>query len=140
ALLQEVDDAQPLAVLREAAEVAETGPPAAVEASGEEVVESARAGGTEGGLAEGVAERDGFDQVLVQAGGAAERSGDLRHLERVGQPVPAVILVGGEDAVDRLLAEPAEGARVDDAVAVALVGGAVVERPALVPGREAPGG
>ena len=61
----------------------------------------------------------------VRSSLAPERAGhaaaDLRHLDRVRQPVAVVVaLVVDEDL--RLVFEPAEGGRVDDAVAVALEG------------------
>ncbi len=48
-----------------------------------------------------------------------ERAGDLRHLDRVGQP-GAVVVAFMRDEHLRLVLQAAEGGRVDDAVAVAL--------------------
>src|SRR5262249_17008633 len=58
-------------------------------------------------------------QVLVEAEGARDRARNLRHFETVGQPRAVVIaLVIDEDL--RLVGQPAERGRMNDAVAVAL--------------------
>src|SRR3546814_8832997 len=62
-------------------------------------------------------------EILVQAEVAADRAGDLRHLDGGGQAGAAVVaLVIDEDL--GLVLQPPEGAGVDDAVAVALEAGA----------------
>ena len=82
----------------------------------------------------------GLGQVLVQAERAAERAGDLAHLQRVREAIPPVVLLAREHAGGRLLPEPAEGTAVEDAVTVALEGRAVVEAPTSILQREAAGG
>src|SRR5690606_16015850 len=52
-----------------------------------------------------------------------ERAGDLRHLDRVRQPRAVMVAVLGDEDL-RLVLQPPEGGRVDDAVAVALEFGA----------------
>jgi len=70
-------------------------------------------------MAEIVRQGHRFAEILVETQGAAERAGDLRHLERMGETRSIVIaLVIDEDL--RLVLEPPERRRVDDAVAVAL--------------------
>src|SRR6202012_2507339 len=60
-------------------------------------------------------------EILVEPKRAADRARDLRHLERMRQSRPVVIaLVIDEDL--RLVLQPPEGSRMDDAVAVALEG------------------
>ena len=64
-------------------------------------------------------QRHRLGQILVAAQRPRQRAGDLRHLDRMGQPGAVVVaLVGDEDL--RLVLQPAEGGRMDDAVAVAL--------------------
>src|SRR5262249_26342812 len=64
-------------------------------------------------------QRDCFGEVLVAAQRSCQRAGDLRHLDRVSEPRTIVVaLVGDEDL--RLVLQPAEGSRMDDAVAIAL--------------------
>jgi hypothetical protein len=70
-------------------------------------------------VAEVVAEGDGLGQVLVEAEGLGDRSGDLGDLETMGQPRPVVVPEGREKDL-RLVLEPPEGLRMDDPVAVAL--------------------
>ncbi len=69
-------------------------------------------------MAEIVGERQRLGQVLVEAERARQRARDLRHFERVGEP-RAVVIALVEDEDLRLVLEPAEGGRMDDAVAVA---------------------
>src|SRR5262245_3033494 len=77
------------------------------------------AGVPEGRVAEIVRERHRFGQVLVEAEGAGERTGDLAHLDGMGEPCAEVIaLVIDEDL--GLVLQPSEGGGMDDAVAVAL--------------------
>ena len=69
-------------------------------------------------VAEIVGERQRLGQVLVEPQRAGDRAGDLRHLEGMGQArAEMVALVIDEDL--GLVLQPAEGGRVDDAVAVA---------------------
>ena len=82
------------------------------------------AGVAEGRVAEVVREHHRLGEVLVHAQRARDGARDLAALERVREPVPVVVaLVVDEDL--RLVLEPAERARVHDAVAVALERGAV---------------
>ena len=70
-------------------------------------------------MAEVVRERQRLRQILVEAERAGDRAGDLRDLERMGQPrAEMVALVVDEDL--RLVLQPPKGVGVDDAVAVAL--------------------
>jgi len=79
---------------------------------------------TERGVAEVVRERDRLREVLVEPQRARNGAGDLTPLECVGEAVPVVIaLVVDEDL--GLVLQPPEGARVDDAVTVALEGRAI---------------
>ncbi len=83
------------------------------------VVERILAGMAEGRVAEVVRQRQRLGQILVEPQRAGQRAGDLRHLDRVGQArAEMVALVVDEDL--RLVLQPAERGRVDDAVAVAL--------------------
>ncbi len=83
-------------------------------------VELLFSGVAEGRMADVVNEREGFGEVGVQAEGAGDGAGDLRDFEGVSEAVAKMVgEAGGEDL--RLRFEPAEGARMDDAVAVARV-------------------
>jgi hypothetical protein len=77
----------------------------------------------EGGVPQVVSEGDGLGEVLVLPEGAGGGAGDLGHLEGVGQSNPVVVTLGRHEHLGLVL-EPAEGLRVDDAVAVALERGA----------------
>ena len=104
--LERGDDPQGLRVVIEAA--------AGLEAA----VERALAGMAERRVAEVMGERQRLGQVLVEPERAGERAGDLGHFERVGEPGAEMIaLVKDEDL--RLVGEPAERGRMDDAVAIA---------------------
>ena len=77
------------------------------------------AGMAERRVAEIVGERHRLAEILVEPQRAADGAGDLRHLQRMGQPRAVVIaLVIDEDL--RLVLQPPERRRMDDAVAVAL--------------------
>ena len=104
-VLEHVDDAQALLVV--------------VEAAGHERVEDALAGVAERRVAEVVAERDRFGQLLVQPQHLGDRARDLRHLERVREP-RAVVIAGRREEHLRLVLQPAERLAVDDAIAIAL--------------------
>ena len=69
-------------------------------------------------MAEIVGERQRFGEVLVEAERARERAGDLRDFERVGEP-RAVMIAFVIDEHLRLVRQPPERGRMDDAVAVA---------------------
>src|SRR5262249_61258179 len=85
---------------------------------GEAAVERALAGVPERRMPEVVGERGGFRQVLVEAERARERAGDLRDLERMGEPGAVVVALVRNEHLG-LVGEPAERGRMDDAVAVA---------------------
>ena len=110
-LLQFLDDAQALAVVLEAAVAAH------------QPVQHRLALVAEGRMAEVVRQRDGFGQVLVQAQGARDVAGDGGDFDGVGQ-ARAQMVAGAVEKNLGLVFQPAEGARMDDAVAVALVFGA----------------
>ena len=104
-VLQHVDDAKALLVV--------------LEAAGHERLQHALAGMAERRVAEIVAERDRFGQLLVQPQHLRDAARDLRDLERVGQPRAVVIALGREEHL-RLVLQPAERLAVDHAIAVAL--------------------
>ena len=104
-VLEHVDDAQALLVV--------------VEAAGHQPVDDPLAGMAERRVAEIVAERDRFGQLLVQPQHLRDRARDLRHLERVRQPGP-VVIAGRREEDLRLVLQPAERLAVDDAIAIAL--------------------
>ena len=104
-VLEHVDDAQALLVV--------------VEAAGNQIVEDALAGVAERRVAEIVAERDRFGQLLVQPQHLGDAARDLRHLERVRQPRP-VVIAGRRKEHLRLVLQAAERLAVDDAIAIAL--------------------
>ena len=114
ALLEVLDDAEGVEVVVEAAAVAL-----------EALVERALAGVAEGRVADVVDEGEGLGEVFVEAERAGAGAGDLRDLDGVGEAAAEV--VGGAAGEDlRLAGETAEGARLHDAFAVALEGGAEV--------------
>ena len=90
-------------------------------------IERALAGMAEWRMAEVVRQRQRFGQVLVQTQLACQRTGDLRHLQRVGQP-GAVMVTLMEDEHLRLVLEAAERGRMDHPVAIAAKGAAVAAR------------
>ena len=104
-VLQDVDDAEALLVV--------------VEAARHQRVDDALAGVAERRVAEVVAERDRFRQLLVQPQHFRDRARDLRDLERVRE-TRAVVVAGRREEHLRLVLQPAERLAVDDAVAVAL--------------------
>ena len=91
-------------------------------AAGAQLIQRALARMAEGGVPQVVPQGDGLGQVLVQAQGAGDSAGDLRHLQRVGQPGAVVVALRREKDLGLLL-EPAERLAVDDAVPVPLVAG-----------------
>src|SRR5271167_2288485 len=84
----------------------------------EALIECALAGMAEGRMTEVVGKRQRLGEVLVEVKRAGERAGDLRNLERVGEP-RAVMVAFIEHEYLGLVLEAAKGTRVDDAVAVA---------------------
>ena len=73
----------------------------------------------EGRVAEIVAKRDRFRQIVVQPQGASERARDLRHLDRVGEAGAEMVALVVDEHL-RLVGKTAKGGRMDDAVAVPL--------------------
>ena len=110
-LFEFIDDREALQVVLEAAVIAHA------------FVQRILSGMAERRMAEIVRQRNGFDQVFVDAQIARHRARDLRDFETVRQTrAKQVALVIDEDL--RLVFEPAERRRVNDAVAVALELGA----------------
>ena len=99
----------------------ERAPRSVVEPAGDVGVEGVLAGVAARAVPAVVAERDRLGERHVEAAGAGDGGGHLRHLERVGEPCPLVVL--GEDEDLGLAGQPAEGGGVEDAVAVALEAG-----------------
>ena len=123
AALELGDDPQGVAVVVEAAVAGHAG------------VERVFAGMAERRVAEIVAERDRFGEVVVESERPGERARDLGHLDGVGEAGAEMIaLVVDEDL--RLVGQAAKGGRVNDPVAVALELGA---RRGRRLGDEAPG-
>ena len=111
ATLEEGDHPQRLGVVVEAALGLEHG------------IERILAGVAEGAVAEVVGERHRLGQILVEAERARRGTGDLRDLERVGEPGAEMIALVADEHLGLVLEAPERGA-VDDPVAVALEGAA----------------
>ncbi len=80
-------------------------------------IERPFAGMAEGRMAEVVGKGESLGQIFVHSERARHGAGDLRHFEAVGEPGSVVIaLVIDEDL--RLVGQPAESGRMQDAVAV----------------------
>ena len=90
---------------------------------GDAGVERVFAGMPERRVAEIMAERDSFGEVVVEPQCAGERARDLRHLDGVGEPGAEMIALVIDENLG-LVGEAAERGRVDDPVAVALEFGA----------------
>ena len=71
----------------------------------------------EGGMAEVVGKGEGLGQVFVDAERPGHGTGDLRHFEAVREPRPVVIALVIDGDL-RLVGQPAESGRMQDAVAV----------------------
>ena len=69
-------------------------------------------------MAEIVRQRQRLGEVLVEAERARQRAGDLGDFQGVGEP-RAVVVAFVIDEHLRLVRQPAEGAGMDDAVAIA---------------------
>ena len=67
-----------------------------------------------------VSERQRFCKFLVQSEHGCRGPGDLRHFERMGEPVPEMIAQAGRENLCFAF-QPAKTPRVDDTVTVALV-------------------
>lgn len=111
--LSDIDDSEGLLVVAEAG--------AAVLA--DSFVEGALARVAERGVADIVAEGDGFDEIFVQAKSPADGSGDLGDFEGVSEAGPVVVAERIDKNLGLVLQTP-EWLRVEDAVAVALESGA----------------
>ena len=83
------------------------------------VVEHLLADVAERRMAEVVPEADRLGQILVEAERPGDGPGDEARLERVGEPRPVVVALGGDEDL-RLVLEAPERLRVGDPVAVAL--------------------
>ena len=101
--------------------VAEAAPPALAQAR----VEHRLAGVAEGRVAEVVAEPDRLGEVLVQPQRARHGARDPARLERVREPGAVVVALRRDEHLGLVL-QPPERLGVDDPVAVALEGGAMV--------------
>ena len=141
ALLEDVDDAHGLVVVLERADLRrdlrldrDRGL-----AARENAVQHLLARMPERRVAEVVAERAGLGEVLVQGERPGHRPRDLRDLERVREARPVVVALERNEDL-RLVLEPAERARVDDAVAVPLVLRPVVVRLPFLGDRVPPHG
>ena len=77
------------------------------------------AGMAERRMAEVVGEAQGLGQILVEPERPGDRAADLRDFDAVRQPDPEMIAVGRDEHLG-LVAQAAEGDRMDDPVAVAL--------------------
>ena len=69
-------------------------------------------------MAEIVRQRQRLGEVLVEAERARERAGDLRDFERMGEPGAVMVALVIDEHL-RLVRQPAECGRMDDAVAIA---------------------
>ena len=107
--LQHLDHAQRVLVVLEAA----------VAALAQGSVERLLAGMAKRRVAEIVTEPDRLGQVLVEAERAGDGASDPAGLQRVGQPGPVVVALGGDEDLGLVL-EPPEGLAVDNAIAIAL--------------------
>jgi iron-sulfur cluster insertion protein len=101
------DDAQSVTVMVEAAMLGHTG------------VERVLTGMPEGRMAEIVAKRDRFGQIVVEPQGPGDRARDLRHLDGVGEAGAEMVALVMDEHLG-LVGETAEGGRMDDAVAIPL--------------------
>ncbi len=88
------------------------------------VVECIFAGMTKGRVAEIMHKGDAFRQVLIDAQRTGQRTGHLRHLDRMGQPRAIVVAIRADEHL-RLVLQAAKCGGMYDAVAVALELGTV---------------
>ena len=82
-------------------------------------------------MAEVMGQAQRLGQVFVQPQRPGHRPPDLRHFDRMGQANAEMIAVGRDEHL-RLVAEAAEGDRMDDAVPVALEDIARPARTAII--------
>ena len=73
-----------------------------------------------GRMAEVMHQRQGFGQIHVEVECSRDGAGNLRNLDGVSEPVAKVIGIAPRENLS-LVFQPPKGARMDDAVAVALV-------------------
>ena len=111
ATLERRNDTEAVAVMVEAAVIGE--------ARGQGVL----AGVAERRVAEIVAESGGLGEILVEAQIPGDRAGDLGHLDGVGQPGSKMVALLVHEHLGLVRQAPESGG-MDDAVAVALIGGA----------------
>jgi hypothetical protein len=83
-------------------------------------VELPLAGVAEGRMADVMDEREGFSEVGVEFQGSGHGARNLRHFERVREPVPEMIGEARRENL-RFRFEAAKGAGMDHAVAIARV-------------------
>ncbi len=83
------------------------------------LVKGILAGMAEGRVAEIMDERDTFSEILIELQRPCQGTGNLRHLDRVGETCAVVVAVHTDENL-RLVFQPPEGRGVDDAVTVAL--------------------
>ena len=76
-----------------------------------------------GRMAEVVRQGDGFGEIVIQPQGAGDVARDGGHFDGVREP-RAQMVAGAVEENLRLVFQPAKGARMDDAIAVALIMGA----------------
>ena len=114
-LLQFLDDPQALAIVLKPAVVLH------------QFIEDHLALMAEGRVPQIVRQRDGFGQVFIQLQGTGDVAGDGGDFHRMRQPCAQMVARAVQEHL-RLVFEPAKRARVNDAVAIALVVGAPVGR------------
>ena len=90
-----------------------------LEAIRTELVQCALPCVAKGRVAQVMRQADGLGQVFVQAQSAGDGAGDLRHLQRVGQPGAVEVALRREEDL-RFLLEPPERLAVEHPVAVPL--------------------
>ena len=105
-MLQRGDDAQGLRIVIEPAMGVQAG------------IQCAFAGMTERRMAEIVGQRQRFREVLIEAELPGQRTGDLGHFERVGEP-GAVMIAFMEHEYLGFVLQAAEGGGMNDPVAIA---------------------
>ena len=74
---------------------------------------------TEGRMSQIVGKGKAFGEILVETQGARQRPGDLRHLDRMGQPCAEMIALMIDEDLGLVL-QAAKSGRMNDPVAIAL--------------------
>ena len=77
---------------------------------------------TERRVTEVVGKGDGFRQILVELQGAGDRASDLRDFERMGEACTVMVFFGVDEHL-RFVFEAAKRFRMQDTIAIALIGG-----------------